>query len=139
MDDNSDYPDDFLYRRERLPSIVVEPTECSEQESEGPPWPLYPLSKDEEGEDSGAEPAEGATDGEHLEDMQEGSELLNIWSQSIKSLHYATTFDENHFLCCSSSSRKSSIVTSQSQLSLSRLTPPASPAAPEAAPPCLRS
>uniref|UniRef100_A0A3B3CD59 LBH domain-containing protein n=1 Tax=Oryzias melastigma TaxID=30732 RepID=A0A3B3CD59_ORYME len=66
--------------RERLPSIVVEPTECSEQESEGPPWPLYPLSKDEEGEDSGAEPAEGATDGEHLEDMQEGSELLNIWS-----------------------------------------------------------
>ncbi|KAF6718844.1 hypothetical protein FQA47_020327 [Oryzias melastigma] len=110
MDDNSDYPDDFLYRRERLPSIVVEPTECSEQESEGPPWPLYPLSKDEEGEDSGAEPAEGATDGEHLEDMQEGS-----------------------------SSRKSSIVTSQSQLSLSRLTPPASPAAPEAAPPCLRS
>ncbi|RVE63883.1 hypothetical protein OJAV_G00140700 [Oryzias javanicus] len=110
MDDNSDYPDDFLYRRERLPSIVVEPTECSEQECEEPPWPLYQLSKDEEGEDSGAEPAEGATDGESQEDMQEGS-----------------------------SSRKSSIVTSQSQLSLSRLTPPASPAAPEAAPPCLRS
>lgn len=74
MDDNADYPEDFLYRRERLPSIVVEPTECCEQESEGPPWPLYQLSMDEEGEDSGAEPTEGPADGEHQEDMQEGSE-----------------------------------------------------------------
>uniref|UniRef100_A0AAQ5WYQ6 LBH domain-containing protein n=1 Tax=Amphiprion ocellaris TaxID=80972 RepID=A0AAQ5WYQ6_AMPOC len=33
MNEESDYPEDFLYRRERLPSIVVEPTEHSEHES----------------------------------------------------------------------------------------------------------
>ncbi|XP_061595311.1 protein LBH-like [Cololabis saira] len=30
--EESDYPEDFQYRRERLPSIVVEPTEFSEQD-----------------------------------------------------------------------------------------------------------
>uniref|UniRef100_A0A3B4BJJ6 LBH domain-containing protein n=1 Tax=Periophthalmus magnuspinnatus TaxID=409849 RepID=A0A3B4BJJ6_9GOBI len=33
------YPEDFLYRRERLPSIVVEPTEQSEAESGELRWP----------------------------------------------------------------------------------------------------
>ncbi|CAK6977067.1 protein LBH-like [Scomber scombrus] len=82
--DSSSYPEDFRYRRERLPSIVVEPTEQSELEK----------------------------DGEQLEDikMEEGSVA-----------------------------RKPSIGPSQSQLSLSRLTPPTSSTTPEAAPPCLRS
>ncbi|XP_070839465.1 protein LBH [Chaetodon trifascialis] len=114
--DSSSYPEDFLYRRERLPSIVVEPTEPSEMESGELSWPprclmSNSLEEDEE-EDSSASHTESSVDGEQQEDMgmEEGSVT-----------------------------RKSSIGPSQSQLSLSRLTPPASPTPPEAAPPCLRS
>ncbi|XP_044079430.1 protein LBH-like [Siniperca chuatsi] len=113
--DSSSYPEDFLYKRERLPSIVVEPTEHSELESGELHWPpRYLMSnsvEEEEEEDSSVNHTEGSVDGEQQEDMgmEEGSVA-----------------------------RKSSIGPSQSQLSLSRLTPPASPP-PEAAPPCLRS
>ncbi|XP_040907781.1 protein LBH-like [Toxotes jaculatrix] len=113
--DSSSYPEDFLYRRERLPSIVVEPTEHSELESGELRWPprcLMSNDVEEEEEDSGADPTEGSVDREQQEDMgmDEGSAV-----------------------------RKSSIGLSQSQLSLSRLTPPASPTPPEAVPPCLKS
>lgn len=114
--DSSSYPEGFLYRRERLPSIVVEPTEPREMESGELSWPprglmSNSLEEDEE-EDSSASHTESSVDGEQQEDMgmEEGSVT-----------------------------RKSSIGPSQSQLSLSRLTPPASPTPPEAAPPCLRS
>ncbi|CAJ1064477.1 uncharacterized protein si:ch1073-303d10.1 isoform X1 [Xyrichtys novacula] len=106
--DSSSYPEDFLYRRERLPSIVVEPTEQSEEN-----WTARCAqsnnAEDEEEEESSTG---GAIDAELLEDS--GIEECSI-------------------------SRKSSIGPSQSQLSLSRLTPPTSPTPPEAAPPCLRS
>ncbi|XP_008278276.1 protein LBH [Stegastes partitus] len=112
--EESDYPADFLYRRERLPSIVVEPTEHSEYDSRelGSPsrCPMGCSLEEDEEEDSSADPTEGSVDGEQQEDTEEGSVV-----------------------------RKSSIGPSQSQLSLFRLTPPASPTPPEAAPPCLRS
>uniref|UniRef100_A0A3Q0TCH0 LBH domain-containing protein n=1 Tax=Amphilophus citrinellus TaxID=61819 RepID=A0A3Q0TCH0_AMPCI len=48
----SDYPQDFVYRRERLPSIVVEPTDPSEQESGELCWPLgHPMSNSVEEEE----------------------------------------------------------------------------------------
>lgn len=112
-DDVSDYPEDFLYRRERLPSIVVEPTEqteaevCIMTESGELRWPPRTGSTDRDDEDS--QLSESTLDGDS-EEMEQGS-----------------------------SSRKSSIGPSQSQMSLSRLTPPASPTPPESAPPCLRS
>ncbi|XP_027129574.1 uncharacterized protein LOC113744381 isoform X2 [Larimichthys crocea] len=110
------YPDDFLYERERLPSIVVEPTEQSELENGQPRWPPRCLRgnsvEGEEEEDSGADNTEGCVDGEQQEEL--GAEEGSV-------------------------ARKSSIGPSQSQLSLSRLTPPASPTPPEAAPPGLRS
>ncbi|XP_030294403.1 protein LBH-like isoform X2 [Sparus aurata] len=56
--DSSSCPEDFLYRRERLPSIVVEPTEHSELESGQLRWPLRCLMsnnvEEEEEEDSSA-------------------------------------------------------------------------------------
>ncbi|XP_051257597.1 protein LBH-like [Dicentrarchus labrax] len=113
--DSSSYPEDFLYRRERLPSIVVEPTEHSEPESGELRWPprcLMSNSVEEEEEDSSADHTEGSMDGEQLEDV--GIEEGPV-------------------------ARKCSIGPSQSQLSLSRLTPPASPTPPEAVPPCQRS
>ncbi|XP_041808891.1 protein LBH-like [Chelmon rostratus] len=111
--DSSSYPDDFLYKRERLPSIVVEPSEMENGELCWSPRCLMNngVEEDEE-EDSGAGHTEGSVDGEQQEDM--GMEDGSV-------------------------GRKSSIGPSQSQLSLSRLTPPASPTPPEAAPPCLRS
>ncbi|XP_029956215.1 protein LBH-like [Salarias fasciatus] len=113
LSEESDYPEDFQYRRERLPSIVVEPTELSEQESGELSWPPGgPAGRgvEDEEEDSSSVHTEGSVDGERQDDMDEGSVM-----------------------------RKSSIGPSQSQLSLFRLTPPASPTPPEAAPPCLRS
>ncbi|XP_071317624.1 protein LBH isoform X2 [Trachinotus anak] len=113
--DSSSYPEDFLYRRERLPSIVVEPTEHSELQSRELRWPprcLMSNNLEEEEEDSSADHTEGSVDREQQEDMRT---------------------DEG------SVARKFSIGPSQSQLSLSRLTPPASPTPPEAAPPCLKS
>lgn len=106
-DDDSDYPEDFMYRRERLPSIVVEPTEQSEAESGELRWP--PRGGSSEGDDEDSQLSESTLEGD-CEDMDQGT-----------------------------SSRKSSIGPSQSQMSLSRLTPPASPTPPESAPPCLRS
>ncbi|AWP00549.1 putative protein LBH-like [Scophthalmus maximus] len=82
-EESDSYPEDFLYRRERLPSIVVMPTEHK-----------------------------ASVDREQQEDME---------------------------LDKGSVARKSSIGLSQSQLSLSRLTPPTSSTHHEAAPPCLRS
>ncbi|XP_055004596.1 protein LBH-like [Boleophthalmus pectinirostris] len=105
--DSDSYPEDFLYRRERLPSIVVEPTEQSEAESGELRWP--PRTASSEGEEEDSQLSQSTTEGD-TEDMDQGS-----------------------------SSRKSSIGPSQSQMSLSRLTPPASPTPPESAPPCLRS
>uniref|UniRef100_A0A8P4KGS6 LBH domain-containing protein n=1 Tax=Dicentrarchus labrax TaxID=13489 RepID=A0A8P4KGS6_DICLA len=70
--DSSSYPEDFLYRRERLPSIVVEPTEHSEPESGELRWPprcLMSNSVEEEEEDSSADHTEGSMDGEQLEDV----------------------------------------------------------------------
>ncbi|CAL1574038.1 unnamed protein product [Knipowitschia caucasica] len=106
-DDSDSYPEDFLYRRERLPSIVVEPTEQSEAESGELRWP--PRRNSLEGEEEDSQLSESTVDGD-ADDMDQGC-----------------------------SSRKSSIGPSQSQMSLSRLTPPASPTPPESAPPCLRS
>ncbi|XP_041865365.1 protein LBH-like [Melanotaenia boesemani] len=78
MNDESDYPEEFLYRRERLPSIVVEPTEYSEQESGELRWPPHCLMSknvgkddDDEEEESSADHTEGSVDGENPEDMRE--------------------------------------------------------------------
>ncbi|KAM8741122.1 uncharacterized protein AB9X84_018618 isoform 2-T5 [Acanthopagrus schlegelii] len=115
VSDSSSCPEDFLYRRERLPSIVVEPTEHSELESGQLRWPprrVISNNVEEEEEDSSAHCTEGSLDSEQQEDV--GMEESSV-------------------------ARKSSIGPSQTQLCLSRLTPPASPSPPEAAPPCLRS
>ncbi|XP_019962816.1 protein LBH [Paralichthys olivaceus] len=112
--DSSSYPEDFLYRRERLPSIVVEPTEHSELESRELHWPRrcqMSNNVNDEEEKSG-DHTEVSVDGAQQEDM--GMEERSV-------------------------ARKSSIGPSQSQLSLSRLTPPDSPPHLEAAPPCLKS
>ncbi|XP_047186568.1 protein LBH-like isoform X1 [Scophthalmus maximus] len=113
-EESDSYPEDFLYRRERLPSIVVMPTEHSELgsgELHGPPrCQVSNNVKDEE--DSSADHTEASVDREQQEDME---------------------------LDKGSVARKSSIGLSQSQLSLSRLTPPTSSTHHEAAPPCLRS
>nr|XP_046267493.1 protein LBH-like [Scatophagus argus] len=114
--DSGTYTEDFLYRRERLPSIVVEPTEHNELESGELCWPPRCLMssnvEEEEEEDSSADHTEGSVNGDQPDDMGLKEGLVT---------------------------RKSSIGPSQSQLSLSRLTPPASPTPPEAAPPYLRS
>uniref|UniRef100_A0A4W6DYA9 LBH domain-containing protein n=1 Tax=Lates calcarifer TaxID=8187 RepID=A0A4W6DYA9_LATCA len=70
--DSSSYPEDFLFRRERLPSIVVEPTEHSELESGELRWPPRCLMSNsvDEGEDSSADHTEGCVDGEQQEDMR---------------------------------------------------------------------
>ncbi|XP_034540022.1 uncharacterized protein si:ch1073-303d10.1 isoform X2 [Notolabrus celidotus] len=109
--DPSTYPEDFLYRRERLPSIVVEPTEHNELTGRELSWTVRcAQSNNTEEEDEEESITGGAVEAEQLEEVEEDS-----------------------------ASRKSSIGPSQSQLSLSRLTPPTSPPPPEAAPPCLRS
>ncbi|KAF3706820.1 hypothetical protein EXN66_Car022512 [Channa argus] len=112
--DCSSYPEDFLYRRERLPSIVVEPTDHSEPESEQLCWPLRcQMSNTVEKEQfCRSDNAEGSVNQEQHED-------LGMEGGVVK--------------------RKSSLGPSQSQLSISRLTPPASPTTPEAVPPCLKS
>lgn len=62
--DSGSYPDDFLYRRERLPSIVVEPTEQCEAESGELRWPPRTSgSGDQEDEDS-CQHTESLVDGE---------------------------------------------------------------------------
>lgn len=68
--DSSSYPDDFLYKRERLPSIVVEPSEMENGELCWSPRCLMNngVEEDEE-EDSGAGHTEGSVDGEQQEDM----------------------------------------------------------------------
>ncbi|XP_056910780.1 protein LBH-like isoform X2 [Takifugu flavidus] len=103
--DEDSCPENILYRRERLPSIVVEPTEL---EGGSTRWPkLCPSGSSlEEGEETGcsADPTEQDSTAEP-----------------------------------DSGARKSSLTPSQSQMSLSHLTPPTSPTPPEAAPPCLRS
>ncbi len=77
--DSGSYPEDFLYRRERLPSIVVEPTEHSEPGSREPCWPPRCLmsktaEQEEEDEDSSSYHTESSVDGEQQEDtgMEEG-------------------------------------------------------------------
>ncbi|CAB1424888.1 unnamed protein product [Pleuronectes platessa] len=112
--DSSSYPDDFLYRRERLPSIVVEPTELSELESVAYHWPRQCQMSHNVGEEeeSSGDNTEASVDGDQQEEM--GMEESSV-------------------------GRKFSIGPSQSQLSLSRLTPPASPTHLEAAPPCQKS
>uniref|UniRef100_A0A3Q1IKW4 LBH domain-containing protein n=1 Tax=Anabas testudineus TaxID=64144 RepID=A0A3Q1IKW4_ANATE len=69
--DSTSYPEDFLYRRERLPSIVVEPTELSELETGELSWaPQYQMSNSvEEEEDSSVDNTEGSVDGEQQEDV----------------------------------------------------------------------
>lgn len=62
VSDSSSCPEDFLYRRERLPSIVVEPTEHSELESGQLRWPprgVISNNVEEEEEDSSAHCTEG--------------------------------------------------------------------------------
>ncbi|KAM7398690.1 hypothetical protein PAMA_006544 [Pampus argenteus] len=69
--DSSSYPDDFLYRRERLPSIVVEPTEHSELKSGELRWPPRCMSNNvEEEEESSADHTEGSVDEEQQENMR---------------------------------------------------------------------
>lgn len=71
--DSSSYPEDFLYRRERLPSIVVEPTEHSELESGELRWPPRCLMsnnvEEEEEENSSADHTESYVHREQQEDM----------------------------------------------------------------------
>lgn len=73
-EDSGSYPEGFLYRRERLPSIVVEPTEHSELESGELRWPPRCLNAEEEHEDSCSEHSEGSMDGGQQDDtrMDEG-------------------------------------------------------------------
>ncbi|XP_071317623.1 protein LBH isoform X1 [Trachinotus anak] len=83
--DSSSYPEDFLYRRERLPSIVVEPTEHSELQSRELRWPprcLMSNNLEEEEEDSSADHTEGSVDREQQEDMRtdEGCQEVFYWT-----------------------------------------------------------
>ena len=80
MNEDSDIPEGFLYRRERLPSIVVEPTEYNEPENGEACWPPRrlitnklgkELEEEEEDEDSSVDHTEGSVDEEHQEGTQE--------------------------------------------------------------------
>ncbi|KAL3042189.1 hypothetical protein OYC64_020189 [Pagothenia borchgrevinki] len=102
--DSSSLPEDIIYRRERLPSIVVESIE-------------HRLPESVERLANNLEEEEGDHSADHTEDSPGGE-------QEDKGMEKGTAV------------RKSSIVPSQSQLSLSRLTPPTSPTHLEAAPPC---
>ncbi|XP_041657933.1 protein LBH-like [Cheilinus undulatus] len=73
--DPSLYPEDFLFRRERLPSIVVEPTEHSELTSREHGWPAQfqqgnTMEEEEEEEDSSAEPSGSSADGEQQDNSR---------------------------------------------------------------------
>ncbi|KAJ4929885.1 hypothetical protein JOQ06_018905 [Pogonophryne albipinna] len=105
--DSSSLPDDIIYRRERLPSIVVEPIE-------------HRLPESVERLANNLEEEEGDHSADHTEDSPDGE-------QEDKGMEEGTAV------------RKSSIGPSQSQLCLSRLTPPTSPTPMEAAPPCHKS
>uniref|UniRef100_A0A3Q1G8T6 LBH domain-containing protein n=1 Tax=Acanthochromis polyacanthus TaxID=80966 RepID=A0A3Q1G8T6_9TELE len=76
MNEESDYPEDFLYRRERLPSIVVEPTEHSEHESGElccpPRCQINKNVEEDEEEDSHTDHTEDSVDGEQQEHTEEG-------------------------------------------------------------------
>lgn len=64
-------PENILYRRERLPSIVVEPTEQDELERESRHWPNRCSSSSslEEAEETGsADPAGSSEEGEQQRD-----------------------------------------------------------------------
>lgn len=67
--------ENILYRRERLPSIVVEPTEHSELESDNPRWPKPSSSGSsvEEGEETGssADPTGSSHEGEQQDATME--------------------------------------------------------------------
>ncbi|XP_062309640.1 protein LBH-like [Osmerus eperlanus] len=98
-----------LHCRERLPSIVVEPTEMSEVDSGELRWPLDGPEEDEDPFNENSLPrTDSPSGGEQSEDM--GAEDR-------------------------SAVRRQSIGPAQGQLNLSRLTPPPSPPSPEAAPP----
>ncbi|CAL8268405.1 unnamed protein product [Merluccius merluccius] len=105
--------DEMIYRRERLPSIVLEPTEQCDGDGEdggGRRWAAVGAQAGE-GSGEGDNAASGEQEaGERREEMETGS-----------------------------SNRKSSIGPVQSVTSSSRLTPPPSPTSPDTAPPCLRS
>lgn len=70
INEEPDYPKDFLYRRERLPSIVVEPTDYSELEHGEVHQPSQCLISDEEGGHT-SDHTHGS-DGEQQEDMEQG-------------------------------------------------------------------
>lgn len=61
--------ENVLYRRERLPSIVVEPTEHNELESDNPRWPKPSSSEDAEETGGSADPTGSADDGEQQKDV----------------------------------------------------------------------
>ncbi|TNN34723.1 hypothetical protein EYF80_055111 [Liparis tanakae] len=69
--DSCSFPEDFLYKRERLPSIVVEPTESESRER------CRCLMSNNVEEDSTADQTDGSVDGEQQEDMrmEEGDAL----------------------------------------------------------------
>lgn len=68
--DSSSHSEDFLYRRERLPSIVVEPSEQSELEGGELRWPpRCPMSNNVEEEEEEESSSDHTVDVEHQEDM----------------------------------------------------------------------
>ncbi|CAL8305242.1 unnamed protein product [Gadus morhua 'NCC'] len=111
--DSGSFSEEMNYHRERLPSIVLEPTEQSEGEGE------------EEGARDGGE---NTQEGDACGDQETGERQKEMESSSARKSSIG-----------SSSTRKSSIGPVQDPMSSSRLTPPPSPTSPETAPPCLRS
>lgn len=69
-EDSGTLPEGFLYRRERLPSIVVEPTEQSELESGELRWPPRCVNVQEEQDDSCSDNSVGSVDRGRHEDTQ---------------------------------------------------------------------
>lgn len=70
-EDADSCPENILYRRERLPSIVVEPTEQDELERDSRPWPHRCSSSSslEEAEETGStDPAGSSDEGEQQRD-----------------------------------------------------------------------
>lgn len=71
-EDADSCPENILYRRERLPSIVVEPTEHNELGSDNPRWPKACSSgsgvEEEEEEETSGDPTGAPDEGEQQKD-----------------------------------------------------------------------
>lgn len=104
-------------QRGRLPSIVVDPTQVSEEERGGLPWPLQRHASVSEEDDESFQDC--ASQNSESEQSEQGNSESSGDERGLHIKHSPASVQPGLMDC-------------------SRLTPPQSPTSPEVAPPCFR-